>query len=258
MIMHRIQLCLLLALLFSQGIATGDDPNADTDAQATAFFEAKIRPVLVTHCYKCHSSGAGKSAGGLLLDSRQSSRTGGDRGPAVVPGDLDASLLLTAISHTNADLKMPPKKDRLSQSVIDDFKSWIRMGAVDPREAEATKDPKPPVDIEAGRRFWAFQKPVDHKPPVTTNPDWMRRGRDHNNKGYSIWMAGGGVKGGINHGATDDFGYQAVEKPMHIHDWHATVLHLLGLDHERLTFNYGGRDFRLTDVHGNVAKEILA
>ena len=66
------------------------------------------------------------------------------------------------------------------------------------------------------------------------------------------------MKGGINHGATDEFGYQAVEKPMHIHDWHATVLHLLGLDHERLTFNYGGRDFRLTDVHGNVAKEILA
>jgi arylsulfatase A-like enzyme len=83
-------------------------------------------------------------------------------------------------------------------------------------------------------------------------------GRDHNNQGYSIWMAGGGVKGGLAYGATDEYGYKAVEKPMHIHDWHATILHLLGLDHERLTFNYGGRDFRLTDVYGNVVKDILA
>ena len=83
-------------------------------------------------------------------------------------------------------------------------------------------------------------------------------GRDHNNKGYTIWMAGGGVKGGYAHGATDEFGYKAVDKPVHIHDWHATILHLLGLDHKRLTFNYAGRDFRLTDVSGVVAKDILA
>jgi hypothetical protein len=83
-------------------------------------------------------------------------------------------------------------------------------------------------------------------------------GRDHNNKGYTIWMAGGGVKRGFRFGATDDIGHQAVENAVHIHDWHATILHLLGLDHERLTFNYAGRDFRLTDVHGNVAHEIIA
>ena len=83
-------------------------------------------------------------------------------------------------------------------------------------------------------------------------------GRDHNNKGYTTWMAGGGVRAGHAHGATDEFGYKAVDKPVHIHDWHATILHLLGLDHKRLTFNYGGRDFRLTDVYGNVVKEILA
>jgi hypothetical protein len=83
-------------------------------------------------------------------------------------------------------------------------------------------------------------------------------GRDHNNKGYTLWMAGGGVKGGHVHGATDDFGYEAVQNPVHIHDWHATVLHLLGLDHERLTFQYGGRDFRLTDVYGDVVQEIMA
>ena len=83
-------------------------------------------------------------------------------------------------------------------------------------------------------------------------------GRDHNNGGYSMWMAGGGVKGGMRYGSTDEHGIKAAENPMHIHDLHATVLHLLGLDHERLTFRYSGRDFRLTDVHGNVAKEIIA
>lgn len=82
-------------------------------------------------------------------------------------------------------------------------------------------------------------------------------GRDHNNKGYSLWMAGGGVKGGLAYGATDEFGYEAVENPVHIHDWHATILHLLGLDHTRLTFNYAGRDFRLTDVHGRVVHDLL-
>lgn len=83
-------------------------------------------------------------------------------------------------------------------------------------------------------------------------------GRDHNNKGFTMWMAGGGVKGGLRHGSTDDLGYEAVDRKMHIHDWHATVLHLLGLDHEKLTFRYAGRDFRLTDVYGSVVTEILA
>jgi hypothetical protein len=73
-----------------------------------------------------------------------------------------------------------------------------------------------------------------------------------------MWMAGGGVKGGFAYGATDDYGYFAVEDKMHVHDLHATILHLLGLDHERLTFRYAGRDFRLTDVAGNVATKILA
>lgn len=83
-------------------------------------------------------------------------------------------------------------------------------------------------------------------------------GRNHNNKGYTSWMAGGGVKGGFSYGATDEHGYEAVENPCHIHDWHATILHLLGLDHTQLTYRYAGRDFRLTDVHGNVVKEIIA
>lgn len=83
-------------------------------------------------------------------------------------------------------------------------------------------------------------------------------GRDHNPHGFTMWMAGGGVKGGFAYGATDDYGYYARENKMHVHDLHATILHLLGIDHERLTYRYAGRDFRLTDVAGRVATEILA
>ncbi|MFN0068689.1 MAG: DUF1501 domain-containing protein [Limisphaerales bacterium] len=84
------------------------------------------------------------------------------------------------------------------------------------------------------------------------------RGRDHNHYGFTVWLAGGGVKGGHVHGATDEFGFRAVEQPVHVHDLHATMLHLLGFDHERLTYRYAGRDFRLTDVEGVVVKDILA
>jgi len=83
-------------------------------------------------------------------------------------------------------------------------------------------------------------------------------GRDHNHYGFTMWLAGGGVKGGHVHGATDEFGFQSVEQRVHVHDLHATILHLLGFDHKRLTYRYAGRDFRLTDVHGRVVKEILA
>jgi uncharacterized protein (DUF1501 family) len=91
-----------------------------------------------------------------------------------------------------------------------------------------------------------------------TPDDPTMDGRGHNNKGYSMWMAGGGVKPGYIHGATDELGYDAVSGKVHIHDLHATMLHLLGLDHERLVYRHGGRDFRLTDVKGNVVTQILA
>jgi hypothetical protein len=84
------------------------------------------------------------------------------------------------------------------------------------------------------------------------------RGRDHNNQGFTVWLAGGGVKGGLAYGKTDDVGFAAVENRMHVHDLHATILHLMGIDHEKLTYRYSGRDFRLTDVSGVVAKGILA
>lgn len=83
-------------------------------------------------------------------------------------------------------------------------------------------------------------------------------GRDHNNKGFSVWLAGGGIKGGTVYGATDEFGAEAVENPVHIHDLHATILRLLGFDHTKLTYRYNGRDFRLTDVSGNIVKGVIA
>lgn len=84
------------------------------------------------------------------------------------------------------------------------------------------------------------------------------KGRDHNPQGFSVWMAGGGLKKGVVHGATDDYGYRAIENVVDVHDLHATVLHLLGIEHEKLTFRYSGRDYRLTDVFGNVIQEIIA
>jgi uncharacterized protein (DUF1501 family) len=96
-------------------------------------------------------------------------------------------------------------------------------------------------------------------PMVESNPALGRKlGRDHHPNAYTMWMAGGGVKPGTTFGATDDLGYNVVERPVHVHDLQATILHCLGLDHERLTFRYAGRDFRLTDVHGKLLKEVLA
>ncbi len=94
--------------------------------------------------------------------------------------------------------------------------------------------------------------------PKKGSNDGKINGRDHNHHGFTMWMAGGGVRGGIVHGATDEFGFQAVENRVHVHDLHATILRLLGFDHERLTYRYAGRDFRLTDVHGRVVEELIA
>lgn len=95
----------------------------------------------------------------------------------------------------------------------------------------------------------AVEVPIGRKSPPT--------GRDHNHHGFSVWLAGGGVKGGTTYGSTDEFGYRAVENRVHVHDLHATMLHLMGFDHEQLTYRHAGRDFRLTDVSGNVVQDII-
>ena len=99
--------------------------------------------------------------------------------------------------------------------------------------------------------------PVVELPTAGANAGKVN-GRDHNHHGFTMWLAGGGVKGGYVHGATDEFGFKAVEKPVHVHDLHATILALLGFDHEKLTYRHAGRDFRLTDVHGKVVQDLIA
>ncbi len=99
--------------------------------------------------------------------------------------------------------------------------------------------------------------PVVEMPKPGSNQGKIN-GRDHNHWGFTVWMAGGGAKGGHTYGATDEFGFKAVENPVHVHDLHATILRLLGFDHEKLTYRYAGRDFRLTDVHGKVISDIIS
>jgi hypothetical protein len=168
--------CLICWLVVGSNLIAAE-PEPAGDAAAREFFESKIRPILVKQCYRCHSAAMGKAEGGFQLDSRPLIRKGGDRGPAVVPGNPNASLLLTAIAHRDSDLKMPPKKDRLPEAVINDFRSWIANGATDPRDI-ASSSLLPPVSIEAGRQFWSFQKPVAHAPPETTNTAWAKRDLD--------------------------------------------------------------------------------
>ena len=149
--------------------------DAPTDQQIQ-FFEKKIRPAIIEHCNKCHSKDGDKIKGGLILDTRNSSRMGGDSGPAVVPFDLNESLLYTAIAYEDSSLEMPPKY-KLDADVIADFKTWIEMGAPDPREPkDADKTPQhytSTIDIEEGREHWAYQPPIKPDTPQIDS-DWVK------------------------------------------------------------------------------------
>ncbi|MDA1049750.1 MAG: PSD1 and planctomycete cytochrome C domain-containing protein [Planctomycetota bacterium] len=130
---------------------------ASAHADDKDFFEKKIRPVLVERCFKCHSERAESVKGGLLLDSREASRRGGDSGAAVVPGDIQASLLLSALRYES--FEMPPD-GQLPDSVIADFETWIKAGAHDPRDAPTSETARAKIDWDEARRFWAFQPPT--------------------------------------------------------------------------------------------------
>jgi hypothetical protein len=146
---------------------TGQLLAADSDK--TAFFKSRIRPVLVKHCYECHSAKSKKVTGGLLLDTAGGFRKGGDSGASFVPGKPEESLLMQALRYES--LEMPPA-DRLPDNVIKDFQRWIQMGAPDSRTEVATQRVRQAIDIEAGRKFWAFQPPRRHARPATKNADW--------------------------------------------------------------------------------------
>lgn len=140
------------------------------------FFETKIRPVLATECGKCHSSSAEKLRGGLRVDSRDGLRRGGDSGPAIVPGNLEDSLLIQAIRYGDEDLRMPPRA-KLPDAVVADFETWVRMGAPDPRTGPAPST-QPVVDSETAARFWSFQPPRKTAPPAVKRADWPRNDLD--------------------------------------------------------------------------------
>ncbi len=144
--------------------------RAAPPADSIDFFEQRIRPALIEHCYECHSAD-NDQAGGLVLDSQPGWEAGGDSGPAIVPGDAEASRLFRVIASLDAELEMPPD-GVLPRQVIEDFRTWINAGAIDPRDAQAapTKPHRDPIDWEAGRQHWAYQSVQSYLPPALPAP----------------------------------------------------------------------------------------
>jgi hypothetical protein len=140
------QALLVIAVVFCTSFASADD--------GVEFFEREIRPVLVEHCYSCHSESAKSAKGGLKLDTREAIRKGGESGPAVVPGKVDESLIIGALKHES--FEMPPDR-KLPGSVAAAFEKWIAMGAPDPRESKVVAEAARGIDLEAGRKFWAYR-----------------------------------------------------------------------------------------------------
>jgi cytochrome c553 len=154
----------------AKGGGFADKPTQDQ----LAFFEKKIRPVLVDNCYKCHSAEAEKIKGGLTLDTRDGIRKGGETGPIIVPGSAEKSKIIASLKHKNPDTAMPPK-GKLSDNVIADFEAWVKMGAPDPRESKSAGAPKKyEIDLEKGRHFWAFQPPKQVAVPTVQNTAWVK------------------------------------------------------------------------------------
>ncbi len=138
------------------------------------FFENEVRPLLIKHCHECHSEEAGRKKGNLLLDRKAGWQVGGDAGPAIVPGDLDASLFITAIRYEDPDMQMPPKS-RLTHEEVAIFEKWVAMGAPDPRgEAMEQENSGRQFSLEAARNYWAFRPLRTPAPPAVANADWPR------------------------------------------------------------------------------------
>lgn len=178
---------LVLLVTFVCSAVRGEDPTAEKtdelDAAQLDFFESSVRPLLVTHCYSCHSrsaSEAGKLSGGLLLDSRDGVRQGGDSGAVLVPGNSEASLLIQSVRYQRSDLQMPPDGP-LSAANVAILEKWVTMGAPDPRDAAPgeTGVQKAGIDMNAARNLWAFRKPVLHAAPVVRDGAWPKQELDY-------------------------------------------------------------------------------
>ncbi len=227
---QKRQLDALQSFNRTHAAANGNDPQLEARIRAmeTAFrmqsaageaFDTRREPLRVSETY-----GTGEFARGCLLARRLVER--GVRFVQLSLGGWDHH------SGINAELRK-------------------KCGEIDRPIAALLKDLRQRGLLDDTLVVWGGEF---GRTPVSENGD----GRDHNHYGFSMWMAGGGVKGGIAHGATDEFGFKAAQGLVSVHDLHATILHLLGLDHEKLTYRYSGRDFRLTDVHGRVVEDILA
>lgn len=170
-----------IAFVLTPGLRAQQAKSEFTQRQVD-FFESHIRPALIKHCFKCHSEDGDKIKGGLRMDTRDEMLHGGDSGAAIVPGDLDQSLLFTAIEYEDSDLEMPPKY-KLDDTVIGDFKKWIEMGAPDPRkpkEAKPTLTYSSTIDLEEGKKFWAYRPPHKTSVPKTAESDqWVKNDIDH-------------------------------------------------------------------------------
>jgi len=162
-------LLIAVSALLLPRTAPADESSPEPTPEGIRFFETKIRPVLIEQCYRCHSSEGQGIRGGLSVESRDALLAGGESGPAIVPGDLDQSLLWNAINYR--DFSMPPKK-QLSAETIADFRQWITMGAPDPRvvAASVVKSRVTEEDIEKGKQFWSFKPPV--KPAIPEVSEW--------------------------------------------------------------------------------------
>jgi hypothetical protein len=151
---------------FAAGVLAAQAAAQKLTDDQLEFFEKKIRPVLAEHCYKCHSAGAEKIRGGLVVDTRDGVLKGGDTGPSIVPGNPDRSLLVKSIRYTDPDIGMPPKGEKLPDNVIADIEQWVKMGAPDPRDGKA---PTLSVSMDEARKHWAYQ-PVGNPPAPKVAP----------------------------------------------------------------------------------------
>jgi cytochrome c553 len=175
MMQHRLYLILpALSLLLVTAAGTGAERSPTADEMA--FFEKKIRPVLATRCYSCHSAKSKKPKGALLLDTKEALRAGGESGRAIVPGQPKKSLLIQALYHSEKGLRMPPS-EKLSDSIIADFEQWVRMGAPDPRTG-GVPIVRTEIDLAKGRQFWSFQPPRRRAPPTVRDTRWPRADSD--------------------------------------------------------------------------------
>ncbi len=251
-------------------------------------FVRDIQPIFQAHCDKCH--GLSKEKGGLSLATRARALKGGDAGVVLLPTKASLSPLIQRVTSAVADKRMPPEGERLSSAEIELLRAWIDEGVPWPERAVRFVqlyhggggdgwDTHGANDAKHLRNGKQIDKPIAGlitdlkarglldstlilwggefgRTPTSEGSD----GRDHSPYGYSVWMAGGGIKGGTVYGATDDFGFTALENPVQVRDLHATILHLLGLQHDKLTFYFQGLQQRLSQVDGEsrVIKEILA